>query len=94
MKPTDYAYDYNFRGEAYNYLGDQKAALEAYKQAKHIDPKFKYTYLYLGNTYKELNEKEQSIDNYNKYLELGGNKEDDAEEVRSYITQMGFKPKY
>lgn len=55
-------------GNFYLKRGDLNAAVSRFKQAVKSDPDYAPAYLGLGKAYDRLNEKESSLDAYEKYL--------------------------
>ncbi|MDA7441081.1 tetratricopeptide repeat protein [Candidatus Pseudothioglobus singularis] len=61
---------YNFSGVCFRSTQDLNSAIDRFKKAISINPKYAEVYYNLALTLKELRRYEESIQSYNKYLEL------------------------
>jgi len=80
----------------YSYLGmkNYEKALSDFDQAVKLNPAYPDGYRGRAETYSYLNRIKDTVDDINEYLRLGGGKNPDAEDLRKYIREKGFEPKY
>lgn len=80
----------------YSYLGmkNYDKALSDFDQAVKLNPAYPDGYRGRAETYSYLNRTKETVDDINEYLRLGGGKNPDAEDLRKYIRDKGFEPKY
>jgi len=57
-------------GEALSDLGRKKEAIEAYRQAISVDPKYAYPYYGLGIDLSALGRKEEAIEAFQTFIKL------------------------
>ena len=67
----------NNTGSALSDLGRHEEAVEAYRQAVAVDPKFAYPYYDLGNALSDLGRHEEAVEAYRKFIDLADKKKDD-----------------
>lgn len=87
----------NNRGLAYFNSGKYQESIEDFDRAIQINPNFAYAYFYRGLVFRKLGYigyYEKAAENFNKYLELHGNKNGNAEQVRQLIISLGYTPKF
>lgn len=68
-------------------LGDDAAAVEAFRDALTVDPQSRMAHLYMGNSLLRLGRREQAIDAYAEFL-ARGRKGEAAERVRRILQQI------
>ncbi len=86
----DYAEAYYNIARVYTKMGRFFDAEKNYFKAQSLDPRNPRYYLGLGIMYHiNLKRKEKAIENYTKYIELGG---EDFEKVNQWIKECGGKP--
>ena len=85
---------YTNRGVAYKYLGQYERAIEAFNQAIRLNPELADAYYNRGTAYGVLGRYGNAANDYNKYLQIHGNKDGDADEVRRKIRQLGHEPRH
>lgn len=86
----DYAESYYLIAQAHSKLGNFKDAEDNFHIAQRLDPKNPKYYLGLGIMYQtKLKETKKAIEQYTKYIELGG---EDFEKVNDWIKECGGKP--
>jgi tetratricopeptide (TPR) repeat protein len=85
---------YTNRGVAYKYLGQYERAIEAFNQAIRLNPELADAYYNRGIAYGVLGRYGNAANDYNKYLQIHGNKDRDADEVRRKIRQLGHEPRH
>lgn len=90
----DYAEAYSNRGIAYGNLNNNEEALTDFSKAIEVNPKYAKAYSNRGIAYENLNDYRASAADYNEYLRLAGNSFNDAEQVRQWIRDLGYEPKY
>ncbi|MFZ4441488.1 MAG: tetratricopeptide repeat protein, partial [Syntrophales bacterium] len=69
LQPTD-ADAYNFRGNAYNNLGQYQRAIEDYNKAISLKPDYVDAYYNRGHAYADLGQHKRAIDYYNEAISL------------------------
>ena len=67
----------NNTGNALAGLDRQEEAVEAYRQAIGVDPKYAYPYNGLGNALYNLDRQEEAVEAYQKFIDLADKKSDD-----------------
>jgi tetratricopeptide (TPR) repeat protein len=92
LKPQDVTVYYN-RGNIYNKLGNHDTAIRDYNKAIELDPKYASAYYNRGIAYKNLQQTKEAVDDFNMYLQINGNRDGDAEDVRRKIKAWGYIPK-
>ncbi len=60
----------NNTGNALSYLGRNKEAIEAYRQAISVDPKYAHSYNGLGNALNDLGRNKEAIEAYQQFIEF------------------------
>ena len=77
-------------GKAYERKSDFKSAEAAYRKAIEVEEKLTYAHLYLAELLHYINDKpDEAIPHYERYLELGG--EDEDEEIENLVKQLKEK---
>jgi len=89
-----YADAYCERGKVYHLLEKHSNAFQDYNTALSINPKHGYAYFFRAVLYQNIGQNEQAAKDYNRYLELNGNKDGQADNVRKWIRDLGYKPYY
>ena len=69
-------------------------AFKDYNKAIKLDPENADAYYHRGLAFRRLNQKIEAADDFNKYLEIRGDKDGFADKVRQWIKELGFIPKY
>lgn len=93
-KNPDDAGHYVKRGYSYLGMKNYDKALSDFDQAVKLNPAYPDGYRGRAETYSYLNRIKETVDDINEYLRLGGGKNPDAEDLRKYIREKGFEPKY
>jgi len=92
---SEYALAYFSRGTAYGQLEKFKKSIS--DLTKVIELKIEFVneaYCSRGSAYKMLGKKREAVNDFNEYLRIRGNKDGKAAEVRKWIFDLGYKPKY
>lgn len=79
---------YHLRGKILHNQGKYKEALKDLIEAIRLEHDSYDQYLSLAETYGKMDNSEGSISNYQKYIELGGYREDNFEEVLEKINTL------
>lgn len=82
------------RGNVFKGMEQYEKALADFDQAIFLDPTYAYAYFNRGVLYEELGHDEEAANDYNRYLEIHGNQDGDAEDVRQWIRDLGYEPEY
>jgi tetratricopeptide (TPR) repeat protein len=85
---------YNGRGITWSKKGNYDRAIADYTKAIELNPKHADAYKNRGNAFLLLKLNKKAADDFNRYLEIAGDKDEHAETVRSKIRRLGFNPKY
>jgi tetratricopeptide (TPR) repeat protein len=85
---------YYNRGTAYGVLGRYQRAIEDFNQAIRLNPELANAHYNRGTAYGVLGRYGNAANDYNKYLQIHGNKDGDADEVRRKIRQLGHEPRH
>jgi len=84
MDPTSAVAHCNL-GEIYKHLGRYDEAIGELKTAERLDPELADTYINLGIIYDDyLNDDKEALENYGKYLNLGG----ENKQVLEWMTRI------
>jgi len=75
-------------------LGIHYENIRDFTKAIELDPDHAVAYYNRAIAFKELGKNKEAADDYNEYLRICGDKNDDAEEIRQWIRDMGYTPKY
>jgi len=82
---------YYYLGEAYSRRdekGDDKKALDAYRKAEKLAPKFSPTYMRLGMYYMKIGNKGKARHYFNRYLSLASKDANDRGYVQQYLKSL------
>lgn len=91
--PND-AGHYVKRGYCYLGMKNYEKALSDFNESVRINPSYADGYRGRAEAYSYLNKIKECVDDINEYLRLSGGKSGDAEDLRKYIRDQGFEPRY